>query len=513
MPIIDFSSFANSLAATRYGDCLALIAGVLLALAFAPFDWAYLAFVALALLFVIWEAVSPVRAALRGFLFGLGLFGFGVSWVFVSVRYYGGADLFSSISITLLFVSVWALFPALTGYLAVKIRSYRRRGMCDVLILPCLWQLVDYFRGVWFLNGFPWLQVAYSQLATPIAGYIPVLGSYGAGFIVVLIVNLALRCGRGKRHTGFALSAICLLTLCGQMLKQVAWTHPIGPEITVSLLQGNISQEQKWAPENRDRTLRQYLAMTDRHWRSDIVVWPETSIPAYYSEVKDAVLQPLEQNAIEHNSSVVVSLPMTGQTADIKYNTLLVLGKTPSIYHKNHLLPFGEYLPLQPLSGKILDFLNMRLGQFTPGGDWQSLPVAAGYPFAASICYEDAISRELLGKLPQAAFLINVTNDAWFGRSIEPFQHLQIARMRALESGRYLLRATNTGVTAIVSPRGAIIADAPIYRTATVNGAILPMGGNTPYAETGDEPLVLFFMLTVLFCIAGRYTKTKLNEE
>ncbi|WP_404359916.1 apolipoprotein N-acyltransferase [Methylotuvimicrobium sp. KM1] len=509
MPETAFNHNLNAFFKGFYGDLFAPAAGIAMALAFAPFDHAYLGFVALAFIFASWEVLTPARAALRGFLFGLGLFGFGVSWVFVSVRVYGGADLLSSVLITLLFVSVWSLFPALTGYLTSAI-ARRSNHAINSLIPPCIWILVEYIRGNWFLNGFPWLQIAYSQLDTPFSGYIPIIGVYGTGFLMALSAGLALQCRHGKRHIVTNLILIAVLFASGALCKNISWTHSIGESIRVSLLQGNIPQEQKWAPENRDTTLRKYRELTEKHWYSDIIVWPETSIPAYYSEVEESFIEPLEREAIERDSDIIVSLPMKGDQPHVKYNSILVLGKQRRIYHKNHLLPFGEYLPLQPWSGKILDFLNMRLGHFTPGGDDQTLPIAAGYPFAASICYEDAISNEARTKLPDAAFLVNVTNDAWFGQSIEPFQHLQIARMRALETGRYLLRATNTGVTAIVSPMGGIVKQAIPFETAAISGIIEPMGGLTPYAKTGDTTAI---SVLIVLLIASMSTQIKYNRR
>ncbi len=509
MPETVFNHNLSAFIKGLYGDLLAPAAGIAMALAFAPFDYAYLAFVALAFMFTSWEVLTPCRAALRGFLFGMGLFGFGVSWVFVSIRIYGGADLSSSVLITLLFVSVWSLFPALTGYLASVIVR-RSDHTINSLILPGIWILVEYIRGNWFLNGFPWLQIAYSQLNTPFSGYVPIIGVYGTGFIMAMAASLALQCRHGKRHIVTNLTLIAVLLTSGVLFKNIAWTHSIGESIRVSLLQGNIPQEQKWAPKNRDATLRKYRDLTEKHWDSDIIVWPETSIPAYYSEVNESFIEPLEREAVERDSDIIVSLPMKGDQPHVKYNSVLVLGKQRSIYHKNHLLPFGEYLPLQPLSGKILDFLNMRLGQFTPGGDDQTLPIAAGYRFAASICYEDAISSEARTKLPDAAFLVNVTNDAWFGQSIEPFQHLQIARMRALETGRYLLRVTNTGVTAIVSPKGGTVKQAIPFETAAISGIIEPMGGLTPYAITGDTPAV---SILIALLITSMSTQIKFNRR
>lgn len=481
------------------------IAGVLYTLAFAPFDFAYLAPPALLILFACWQNATPLRAFLRAYLFGLGSFGLGVSWVYISIHDFGNAGVLIAGALTTLFVAFWALFPALAAYLAVVLRVQK-----NVVIIALIWVLIEYLRGFLVLNGFPWLLGAYSQLTTPLAGYIPILGAYGTGFLLALTASMCL-CILQNNQQRLMLSALFVaLWLTGAFLKTINWTSPVGQPLRVSLIQGNISQDQKWKPENRLNTLLLYKKLTEEHWDSQIIVWPETAIPAYLSEVKDFFLTPLSQDAQRHNSDLIVSLPVEGETENEMYNAVITLGKESAIYRKNHLLPFGEYMPWQPLSGLILKKLNLRLGNFTAGGNHQALLKAASYPFITSICYEDAFGDAGIRGLPEAAYLVNVTNDGWFGNSVEPHQHLQIARMRALETGRYLLRATNTGATAVVAPDGRIIRQAPLFTTTVLTEIITPMSGMTPYAFLGDQTMMI--ALAILFLGLLIYEKLPRKE-
>jgi len=487
------------ISSNNYWDLLAAIAGILFTLAFAPFDYAYLAPVALCILFAAWQNISPERALLRGYLFGLGSFGLGVSWVYISVHDFGDAGALSSGLLTCLFFGFWALFPALAGYLSVKIQP-QKRGLASILPMPVVWVLVEYLRGYLVLNGFPWLQVAYSQLETPLAGFIPLVGVYGAGFLAALTASVIVYLFQTKKHRLLLSSAIAAFWVIGAVLQTIKWTDAIGPPIRVSLIQGNITQDQKWRPENKLNTLQFYKTMTEAHWDSAVIVWPETSIPAYLSEVNEWFLLPLSKAARQHKADLIVSLPAHGNSEREKYNAVMTLGKETGLYRKIHLLPFGEYLPWQPVSGFILNSLGIKLGKFTPGRTDQPLLKAGGYHFITSICYEDAFGDAGIIGLPDAAYLVNVTNDGWFGDSIEPHQHLQIARMRAMETGRFLLRSTNTGVTAVVAPDGRIVSQAPLFKATVLTETITPMGGLTPYAKLGDKPIVLVLMI-LLFCL------------
>ena len=497
--------FSNS----KYWDFCALIAGFLLTFSFAPFDYAYLALAALVFLFACWQNISAKRAALRGYLFGLGAFGSGVSWVYISMHDFGGAGVLGSTMLTTLFVAFWSLFPALAGYFSVKMAPFNDELSGRIMLMPVIWILIEYFRGNWLLNGFPWLNIAYSQLETLLAGYIPVAGAYGTGFIVALTASIAIEIFRTTAqsqatasHSGklgkkglLLILALTFLWGAGGLLRNQTWTHSIGHPIRVSMIQGNIAQDQKWLPENKINTLLKYKKMTEDHWDSNVIIWPETAVPAYLDQVKAAFLTPLSNDAKLHNTDLIISVPIQETAPTKNFNAVITLGKQEGAYHKIHLLPFGEYLPLQPLSGFILSRLSIRLGDFTPGETNQPLLQAGGYPFVTLICYEDVFGSMSIRGLPDAAYLVNVTNDGWFGKSIEPHQHLQMARMRAMETGRYLVRATNTGMTAIVSSKGEIINRAPLFQEAALTGMIMPMAGMTPYARLGDKPIICFIAL------------------
>ena len=486
-------------------ELLLPLIGVLLTLAFAPFNYAYLAILSLSLVFQSWLNCSALRATLRGFLYGLGLFSSGIYWVYISLHDFGGAPVIGAVLLTLLIICFWSLFPALIGYLSVRLSGKNNTNRL-LLLIPFLWIFIEYARGQWLLNGFPWLQIAYTQLETPLQGFVPLLGVYGTGFLLACSATLIVA-GFNKRINPLLTTlTLALIWGSGTYLQTIKWTAPIGDEIKVALIQGNVAQDQKWAVENRVKTLIDYRKMTEQQWDADVIIWPETAIPAYLSQIKDSYLTPLSAQAKKNNTDLIVSLPIKeGQSY---YNAVISLGHNSARYYKNHLLPFGEYLPLQPLSGFVLNSLNIRLGTFTSGGDEQPLLTAGGYPFATSICYEDAFSQEATRHMPKAAFLVNVTNDAWFGDSIEPYQHMQIAQMRALETGRYLLRVTNTGVTAIVAPNGQIIKKVASFKKTVLTGTIIPMGGNTPYANLGDNIFLFYFLLG-----SGLLWQRRLNND
>ncbi|SHE22546.1 apolipoprotein N-acyltransferase [methanotrophic endosymbiont of Bathymodiolus puteoserpentis (Logatchev)] len=491
---------------TIWGDILVFIAGGVLTLSFSPFDAFLLAFVALAIFkFSLSTELSIKRAILRGFLFGFGLFGSGVSWVFVSMVLGEQSGIFIPILMTLFYCCFWAIFPAISAYLFIKLRT---NSYVDWLVFSCVWVFVEYVRGEWVLGGFPWLQIGYSQLDSYLSGYIPIFGVYGVGLIIAMISALLADSLLRKNTRRESIMGVTFLLIVGAVLQGINWTNVSGDPIKVTLIQGNIVQKDKWQLENRNTTLKQYYDDSAKHWDSDIIIWPETAIPAYYSDVKDSYLMPLQAEAEAHNTAIITSLPYKGEAGQL-YNLVLTLGESEGFYKKIHLLPFGEYLPWQPVSGYLLGLMNVRLGNFSSGDIDQPLLKAAGYQFVTSICYEDAFGEQNIRYIEQAKFLVNVTNDGWFDGSIEPYQHMQIARMRALESGRYLLRATNTGVTAIVSGTGKIIHQAPVMQRASITADIKPMSGLTPYARIGNKPVIVLILMVLLGAFLNKYYLVK----
>jgi len=491
---------------TIWGDILVFVAGGVLTLSFSPFDICWLAFVALAIFKLsLSTELSIKRAVLRGFLFGCVFFGSGVSWVFVSMVVGDQSGLFIPILMTLFYCSFWALFPAIFAYIFINLRT---NSYFDWVVFSCAWIFIEYIRGEWILRGFPWLQIAYSQLDSYLAGYIPILGAYGAGLVIIMISALLAESLLDKNTRNKSIMGVTVLLSVGAVLQSISWTNVSGGPLKVTLIQGNIAQKDKWQLENRNTTLKQYYDDSTKHWSSDIIIWPETAIPAYYSDVKDSYLMPLKAEAEAHDATIITSLPYKGEAGQL-YNSVLTLGKSQVFYKKIHLLPFGEYLPWQPVSGYLLGLMNIRLGNFSSGDIDQSLLKAAGYPFVTSICYEDAFGEQSIRYIEHAKFLVNVTNDGWFDGSIEPYQHMQIARMRSLESGRYLLRATNTGVTAIVSDKGKIIHQAPVMQRASITADIKPMSGLTPYVRIGNKPVIVLILIVLFGAFLNKYYLVK----
>jgi apolipoprotein N-acyltransferase len=474
---------------------VALAAGALMPLAFAPFGWFPLALFAPAVLFALWQTASPRQAFWQGYLFGLGMFGFGVYWVYISIHVYGHSPLPLAVGVMLLFVAFLALFPALTGYLAT--RALQPAGAARLVwAMPAVWVALELIRG-WFLTGFPWLNIGYSQIDSLLAWWAPVAGSYGVSFMTVLgaaLLTLLLSAGANTRWLGGL--GLGVLFAASFLLGRVDWTTPLGDELRVSIVQGNIDQALKWVPAERDPTLETYLSLSRREWQDPdwkpaLILWPETAIPAFYHEVAETFLPALEREAQQAGVSLVAGIPVLERSDWQYYNALMSLGDNRAFYYKQHLVPFGEYLPLRSLLGTLLQVMPLPVADFSAGRPDQALLRAAGYPMGSSICYEVIFGNAIAAALPEAAWLVNVSNDGWFGDSPAPHQHLEMARMRALETGRYLLRATNTGISAIIDPDGQVRARSPQFETAVVRGTIRPYAGATPYVRFGDYPVIL----------------------
>lgn len=478
-------------------DLTALVAGALLPLAFAPFDLFPLAVIAPALLFLTWRTCAPGRAARRGFLFGVGLFGVGVSWVFVAIHDFGDTSLIPSLLLTALFVLVLALYFALLGWVAARLRAdagpYWWLGL-----LPGAWVAVEWLRG-WFLSGFPWLSLGYSQIDTPLGGWAPVAGVYGVSFAVALgAAALAVLWARPPRW--WVVPALALAVAGGgAALSGRHWTEPVDGPLRVALVQGNLPQITKWDPEAIDTRLRTYAELTLEHVQSaDLIVWPENSVTVFYYQVADEYFAPLTEVLREHGTDLVAGLPVKSRDTGEYYTGMMSFGSANAVYFKHHLVPFGEFVPLQGLLRGLVGFFDMPMTGFSPGPRRQAPLTVAGEKAGVSICYEDAFGAEVIRTLPEASLLINGSNNAWYGDSMAPHQHLQISRMRALETGRPLLRATTNGITALIDARGGIRARSPQFERYVLSGAVQPMRGATPFVRWGNWPVVVLALGLVL---------------
>lgn len=479
----------------------ALLAGAGLPLAFAPLSLFPLAVILPAVLFWLWLDATPKQAARLGFAFGLGLFGVGVSWVYVAIHVYGYTAAPIAALMTLVFVAFLALFPALQGYAGARLlNAYRNHQRYDwlalLVILPTVWVFFEWFRG-WVLTGFPWLNLGYSQIDSPLAGIAPWLGVYSVSWLSILssgLLVLLVRQPGWRIKAGVSLVAIWLGAF---LLGQVEWTRAIDKPVTVSIVQGNVPQITKWDAAKIQLRLDTYAELTRQHWDSDLIFWPENSISVFYHDIKASYFAPLEEEARAHNTELIVGLPFMDLKTRKYYSSLLSLGKSPGVYHKRHLVPFGEYVPLEFLIRGLVNFFDLPMSSFSRGDKHQAILRAAGQPMAPSICYEDAFGEEVIDFLPEASLLINGSNNAWYGNSLAPHQHLQIARMRTVETGRMLIRATTNGISAIVDHHGKIVSRSPQFETFVLTGQVQPRSGATPYVRFGNTPVVIA-MLSIL---------------
>ncbi len=469
---------------------------------YAPLGLFYLAPVTYAALFLLWQRAPTAReAALLGFAFGLGWFVTGVSWVYVSLSEFGAMPSVLAAAVTLLFCAYLALHPALIGYLSRRLAM--PLPLKWIAFVPAAFTLLEWLRG-WLFTGFPWLNPGYSQApSSPLAGYAPILGLHGVTLLLLAsagMLSLALYRDaplRLRTH-GTWLIALMVVWLTGAALKTANWTEPTGTRLTVSLLQGNIAQDMKWREDQLRATLADYQALVTGT-RSRLVILPETALPIFLRDVPESYLESLAAHARENNGDVLVGVPerLSGGSY---YNSVISLGSAErQTYRKSHLVPFGEFIPLRPLLGTLVSMLAIPLQDFARGSDDQQPLQVAGERVAVNICYEDAFGEEIIRQLPQATLLVNVSNVAWFGRSIAPQQHLQIAQMRALETGRFMLRATNTGMTAVINPSGQVEAVAPEFTRMTLTHTVSGMRGATPYVRWGNFPALALCTLLIGF--------------
>jgi len=461
--------------------------GAATVLGYAPFYLFPIPLLTLAWLFAALTRAPDARTAAHiGLAFGLGLFGAGVSWVYVSMHDFGFMPAPLAAIATALFCAFLALFPAAIGWL--QARCGGSAALRRILLLPALWLLAEWLRG-WLFTGFPWLAAGYSQVPfSPLAGYAPLLGGYGVGLTVALSAGLLAQ-GVGwarsgaRRPAAAALAGLALLWGAGFGLQQLPWTQPAGEPVSVSLLQGNVPQDLKWQRENRLLTLSLYGDLV-RASPGRLVILPETALPLFWEEVPEDYRAYLAARVRAGGGDVLVGAPERPD-GEAYYNSMVSLGASPSqVYRKQHLVPFGEYLP--PGFAWVNRILTIPLADFSRGAPDQQPLALAGQKLAVNICYEDAFGEEIIRQLPQATLLANVSNDAWFGDSVAPWQHLQIAQTRALETGRWLLRATNTGVTAIIDERGRIRGRVAQFQVAALHGDAQGRTGATPYVRWGN---------------------------
>lgn len=468
---------------------LAGAAGSLCVLAFAPYALAPLAFLALALFYGVLTGTGPRQAFLIGWGFGIGLMGWGISWVRISLDLYGNMPPWLAHLATFLLVMAMALYYGVAGLMIARL-DRGKRWIGPLLVFPAVLVLTEWLRG-WLFTGFPWLAIGYTQMDTPLSGLAPIVGVYGISLAVALGAGLlwALVGWRGRARLAAA-AGLTLIWLAGAAVDRIEWTRADGKAFRATVVQANIPQAVKWDPDTRVSTLRAYVELTRENWSSDLVVWPETAVPDFLHAVREGLIEPLAQEARENESELVLGIPVVDFETRRYYNALLSIGSVEDSYYKRHLVPFGEFIPFKAALGSLAKAFDVPMSDFSAGSDGRPLLRVGPHLAGVSICYEDVFPAEVIEALPEAAYLINVSNDAWFGDSAAPHQHLQMARMRARETERWLVRATNTGISAILDHRGAPVGTLPLFERGTLSAEVQPRRGATPFARVGNWPAI-----------------------
>ncbi len=481
----------------------AVFVGAITTLAFAPYQLWPLAIATPALLLLLIHNQSAKRALWIGYAWGIGQFATGISWVHISIDNFGGMPKIASVFLMTLLIGYLAIYSALFCWSLNRFFPQSNR-VRFLLIAPVLWLVTDWLRG-WVMTGFPWLWLGYSQIESPLANFAPLGGVELLTFLLILSAGAIAYAALHRQWLHLLIPVV--IFSAGYGLSAASWVTP-NPESTtkVALIQGNIAQELKWLPSQRWPTIMKYTDLTRENWDADIIIWPEAAIPAFEFEIS-AFLRNLDSAAKLNHSAVITGVVNQGEDKKF-YNSILTVGDTAygdysydmsQRYHKHHLLPFGEFVPFETILRPLAPFFNLPMSSFSRGDFVQPNIDANGKQMAPALCYEIIFNEQVRQNVnDETDFILTLSNDAWFGSSIGPLQHMEIARMRALELGKPVIRSTNNGVTAVTDYQGNVVAQIPQFETGVLRTEIVSTIGQTPYRQVGTWPLYIWVVLSLV---------------
>lgn len=485
-----------NLASLRPGhqNLLVLLSGALTVFAYAPFNVFVLLPVCWAVLWLLLQEASPRRSLGLGFLWGFGQFWAGGGWLFVALHTFGHMNPLLTILVLSVFFAYLALWGMFASWFFVKLRG--TAVLPNALTMAACWSLCEWLRG-WIFTGVPWLAVGYTQTPpSPLAGFAPVFGSYGVGFLLILMTALIATACVDKQSRMRAGIAALMIIATGAALRLVDWVHPVGDPIRVALIQPNVPQDLKWDSARLNEWLIRNVELARAH-PAQLVAFPETVIPLMESQIPDGYLDALSEKARAMGGDVIAGSFTTDAQGHI-FNSALSYGTQPrQVYSKQHLLPFGEYSP--PSMHWLLDLVNIPMADQTRGDEEQPPMRIGNQKIAVNICYEDVFGEELIYHLPDATMMLNMSNLAWYGDSHAQPQHLQISQFRAMEMGRPMLRSTNTGMTAIVMPDGSVPHVLKAFTTDAIEADVRGYEGMTPYGRWGNWPVLCAIWISIGF--------------
>lgn len=503
----------------RFLYLISLFLGAILTLGYAPFSHWYIVFPSFIAFLYLLESQETSAFKIAWF-FGLGWFGAGISWVHVSISTFGGIPLVASVGMMLLLCGYLALFPALCLSL---LKRYIPLQLWP-LMLPAMWFIAEWLRS-WLLSGFPWLSIGYSQISSPLAGFIPLVGETGLSMLIVSLCAAALLALKRNRFV-IPGAYIAVSFVVGFIIQQVNWVKPTEEKTRISMVQGNIEQALRWVPEQDFPTMNKYLSLTEPYWSSDVIIWPEAAIPRLEPLAQDYITQ-LDEQAFGTDTGLVTGIVNYNFETKEAFNNLIVVGKKApesteghyQYFHdnrfaKHHLLPIGEFIPLESWLRGLAPIFDLPMSSFARGDFQQKNLLVNGRTMAPAICFEIAFPRQVAANLnSETDFIITVSNDAWFGASHGPDQHLEIAQMRAKEFGIPVLRATNNGITAFIDQKGNITQRAPQFEDSVISETVTSYSGITPYRYFGDFPLWIYTFATLLFLIIRKLPNRSLENQ
>lgn len=486
---------------------IALLSGASATLAFAPYSLWIFAYIAPLCFLLVIHQQSTKRATWLGFFWGLGYFATGISWVHISIDNFGGMPMAAGLFLMIGLISYLALYPTLFAFLLQ--RFFTSHSLTKYLLAaPALWLVTDWLRG-WVFTGFPWLWLGYSQIDSPLSVWGPIFGVEGITAVILISVGAITYALLEKKWGILLIPAIIAATSFA--IKPFDWVTPQPEKATkVALIQGNVNQAIKWLPRERWPTIMKYMDLTRKNWDADLIIWPEAAIPALEMEIP-SFLHNLDSAATMNNSTVITGVVGQSPTGNF-YNNIISLGvngtkgydyQDQPRYSKHHLLPFGEFVPFEDLLRPLAPIFNLPMSSFSRGDYIQPNIEASGTHLAPALCYEIVYGEQVRDNITeQTDYILTLSNDAWFGTSIGPLQHMEMAQMRALETGKPVIRSTNNGVTAITDHRGNITEQIPQFTTAVLRGEVIPTTGTTPYRYWGTWPL--YFLVMISLIIAWR---------
>ncbi len=488
---------------------VSIVAGAIYPFGFAPFAWWPLTLVSVAIMFSLWAKLNRRDALWSALIYGLVVYGVGVSWVYVSMVNFGGMAPFMAVIAVVLFALLLSTFLLVLVMVYKWIEADFTALYQQIFLLPVLWVVFEGLRGS-VLTGFSWLQLGYALVDTWYSGWATIAGVLMVSFIGATIAGMLAYSVRVNETRAYFLVGTILgvLTLGSWSISSVRWTEPVGQPIDVTLVQADIPLAQKWLPEHREDIMQTYLAASKAVQETDLIIWPEGALPMVLDEIPEQYLSELRALSGQLMFGVIETEKVKQQTR--AFNGLALLTEEQiQVYRKRHLVPFGEYFPLKPLLGWLFNALEIPMSNFTRGDSTQPSMKVNGLLLLPTICYEDAFPEDWRQQVSEANILLNISEDAWFGDSFAPHQRLQMARMRTIEFQRPLIRVSNTGLSTVIDAFGESDAISPQFQPALFNTPVFGMQGETPYTQYGQWPLWLCLLISLGFCwLRGRAIET-----